>query len=206
MISNHGLAIVMSGLVLYFAVKFGNIYIENLKAKRGAKSHDELAALRHQVSTTIQTLLDRAILRTRGCRVYVFEFHNGSIGMGGLPFLKMSCIYEALGESVKSVARGRENMSMSLYSTLVESLYQHPFVILDVENRQPEIESSLGYETLIKWGVIVSVRTKITDINRRAIGFVGVDYTERPDDATLQNAISVMQDVAVEVGALLSVK
>jgi len=206
LISKNGLALVISAGVLIFAVKFGNIGIDYLKEKIGVKKHDELAALRMQVSKTIQALLDRNVLRTRACRAYVFEYHNGTISLGGLPFLKTSCVYEALGEGVKSEALARKDLSLQLYNIIYDSLNRYPYIVLDVNNRNYDMDSALGYETLAKRGVSVSVRVKITDLNRRVIGFVGVDYSDPVDDRTLQDAIDIMQDAAVEIGALLSVK
>ena len=205
LISTYGLALVISGLVIYFAIQFGNIALEEARRKRDAKRHDGLAAMRNQVSTTINALIERTLLRARACRVYVFEFHNGTQTMGGLPFLKMTNTYEALGEGAKSEAHRRENMSLQLYSSFIDALCANDYLVMDVNDRTGDY-SQLVYETLVERGIAVTVRAKIMDINKKVIGYLGIDFcNEEPDSATVRDSVGIVQDVAVELGALLSV-
>ena len=206
MISTYGLALVITGLVLYYAIQFGNVFLEDAKSKRAEKKHDDLVSLRTQISSTIIALLERTVLRARGCRAYVFEFHNGAVSMGGLPFLKMTNTYEALNNGVKSELHKRENMPMQLFASFVDALYKEDSLVMDVRNRT-DMLSPFIYETLVERGVSVIVCAKITDINKRVIGYFGIDYcAERPlDDEVIKEAVKIVEDEAVELGALLSV-
>ena len=205
LISTYGLAIVISGLVLYFAIQFAHVFLEEYKQKRGIQHHDELHDIRAQVSSVINILLDRVLLKTRSDRVYVFEFHNGITSMGGLPFTKMSNTYEALNEGTASELHARENMPMSLYSSFMDGITCNDYIGLDIDDRR-DAYSKLIYETLVTRKVKVTLRAKITDINKRIIGYVGLDYCrEKPSDETLAQSIGILLDTATELGALLTV-
>ena len=206
-VSTYGLAVVISGVVIYYAVQFANIALERRRNETRENRHDDLVLLRTQLSSTIQTMIDRAVIRTRASRVYVFEFHNGSVGMGGLPFAKMTNTYEALGEKVKSGVKQRANMPMQLYSTFVDAVFAEDCVLMNVNNRVNEL-SQFVYESLVELDVEIAVRAKIVDINKQVIGFLGIDYCQNnsPDDVSLQESVNLVQDLGAEIGALLSVK
>ena len=198
------MALVIVVLVLYYAMKFIDIQFDNMKVKKETQKEDKLTVLRQQVSTTVQALLERTVLRTQASRVCVNEFHNGTKTTGGLPFLKMSCTYEALNEGVNSVAHNRQDLPMQLYNVSTEALFNNPYIIIDTNNRT-DIDSALGYETLAKLGIAVAARVKITNIEKKAIGYVSAEWSEPADDKTLQHAAGILQDIATELGALLSV-
>lgn len=61
-----------------------------------------------------------------GCsRVGIYVFHNGNASIHGLPFYKMTCIYECNNMDKKSM-RGMHhtNMPLNLYYDFVEDLYR----------------------------------------------------------------------------------
>ena len=204
-INTHGLALVISGIVIFLLFNAGNILIEYLRNKLDVKKHDDLVDKRGRVGAAIQELLDKLVLQTHADRAYVSEFHNTAVSIAGLPFLYTSCNYEALGEGAASAALARQNLSMQLYHKLMEAITKHPFVILDVNHRDESVESQVGYETLAQRGVSVAVRVKITDNNKRAIGFVGLDYGNPVDKTALERYIPMTREAAVKLGALLSV-
>jgi len=103
--------------------------------------------------------------------------------------------YTALHES---------ELDLHSYSTFINSLMSGDYVILDVNNRD-ETAGRFGYETLIERGVSVTVRAKVTDVNRKAIGYVGVDFREPPSPDMVDEAVREVQEMAAELGALLSV-
>ena len=209
-ISAHGVGTVVLAIGIciggYFVIKLGNLGLDHLREKIKTKKHDEMTDHRMEVGKTVQDLLREFVSRTKACRAYVFEFHNGTVSVGGLPYTKTSCVYESLGHGIESEALSRQNMPLQLYSAIYYSLKKYPFIVLDVNNRDENMDSQLGYETLVKRGVSVTVRVKITDLSGRMIGFVGVDYSDPVEDSTLQHAIDVMQEAAGNIGPLLSVK
>jgi len=205
-LSTYGFPIVLSGLMLYMAFRFGIILLTHYEQKLDHKNHNELALLRNQISLTIETLLERAVLKSRASRVYIFEFHNGVTPLGGLPFLKMTNTYEALGKGAKSELHRRENMPMQLFSSFVKAIYEKDCVVMDTENKSDEY-SAMVWATLEERDVGVAVCAKVTGLNGKIIGYLGFDFCKGNDfnRDTVYDAIKIVQDVAAEVGALLSV-
>ena len=206
MITTYGLAVIISALVLYFAVRFINIFLKDFEQKRNIRKHDELAMLRNQISATINALLERTALRTNADRVYVFEFHNGNTALGGLPFMKMTNTYEALNGTAKSEMHKRADMPFQLFQPFVDAIYGEDYLVMDVNSRTDKY-SAFVYETLVERNISVTVRVKIADISKRIIGYFGIDYCNgNPvSEAKVEESVKIAQDVAIELGALLSV-
>ena len=206
MITTYGLSIMISGVVLYFLIKVANILIKNYEEKNKIKKHDELAMLRNQISVTINALLERTALRANADRVYVFEFHNGNTALGGLPFMKMTNTYEALNGTAKSEMHKRTDMPFQLFQSFVDAIYNEDYIVMDVNNRTDKY-SAFVYETLVERNISVTIRAKITDISKRVIGYFGIDYCKNNpvSEAVISDSVKIAQDVAIELGALLSV-
>ena len=214
-ISTYGLAIIISGLVLYFAYKFMNILFENFKNKHeekheekpyDEKSHDERAAIRNQLGKTIKNILERVLHKTNSDRVYVFEFHNGNQSFGGLPFLKMTNTYEVHKPRVKSEIHKRESMPFLLFQHFVDAIYEKEYVIMDVNKKTDEFTSA-EYGVLEARDIQFTLRAKITDLNQKVIGYLGIDYCTG-NSTTRKNAemyIETLMNTASELGVLLSV-
>ena len=205
-ISTYGLAIVISGLVLFFAVKFANIFLDDFRVKRSAKTHDDRAAQRNQISSVINALLERTLLHTHADRVYVFEFHNGSLSMGGLPFLKMTNTYEALAPNIKTELHRRESMPFQLFQSFVDAVYAKEYLVMDAEDRTEEY-APLVYDILDERKIKITLRAKITDLSRKVIGYLGIDYCKGSfvTKEMAEKYIETLLNVATELGALLSV-
>ena len=204
-LSTYGTPLIIVAIILFFAVKIGNIFVDDFRHRRMSRNHDAFAELRSRLGATINAILERAVLRTRADRAFIFEFHNGSKSVGGLPFLKMTNTYEALGEGARTEMHKRADMPFHLYQRFVDAVYENDFIVMDVDNRTDRF-TQFEYETLIQRDVLLTIRVKITDINRKVIGHAGVDYClKRPDAATVEDAVRVLRGVAAEVGSLLSV-
>ena len=209
-ISTYGLAIIISGLVLYFAYKFMNILFENFKNKHeekpDEKTHDELVVERNQVGKTIRALLERTLHKTHSDRVYVFEFHNGNQSFGGLPFLKMTNTYERHDQRVKPEIHKREGMPFLLFQNFVDAIYAKEYIVMDVNAKTDEFTSA-EYGVLEARDIQFTLRTKIVDLNRKVIGYLGIDYcTGSPMmREAAEGYVETLLNVATELGALLSV-
>jgi len=206
LISSFGLSVVISGFVLFFAVKFVNELFDDFKRKRAEKSKADLAEARNQVSTTIMTILERTLLRARCDRAYVFEFHNGTASIGGLPFMKMTNTYEAHSEHTVSEMAVRENMPMQMYATYLHSIANNDYVIFDTRSRT-NAASNFEYETLLARKVVVCACAAIKDIHMKPVGYLGIDFCHDHliDDAAVETGARLVQGAAKEIGALLTV-
>ena len=126
--------------------------------------------------------------------------------MGGLPFLKMTNTYEALGPGARTELHKREAMPFQLFQSFVDALYFMEYLVMDAENRTDEY-SSLVYGILEERNIKITIRAKITDLSGKVIGYFGIDYckgspvTKEAAEAQTETLLSV----ATELGALLSV-
>ena len=129
-ISAHGLAVVISAGVLLILNRIAGILTRYLERRLGVDpEHEQLTDLRRRVDTTVVRIIEQAVLRARASRVYIVEFHNGTVALGGLPFLKMTCTYEALGDGAPSERYRRDNVTLHSYSTLINSLMSNDYIV-----------------------------------------------------------------------------
>lgn len=77
-------------------------------------THTELFDLRMENAPKIQNLIDKLTFKVDASRSMVLELHNGSDGVGGLPFTKCSATYESLNIGAHPVASQYQNQNMSL--------------------------------------------------------------------------------------------
>lgn len=77
-------------------------------------THTELFDLRMENAPKIQNLIDKLTFKVDASRTMILELHNGSDGVGGLPFTKCSATYESLNIGAHPVASQYQNQNMSL--------------------------------------------------------------------------------------------
>lgn len=205
LISNKGLSLTISIIVIYGAVQLMNIFLEKMKYNLKSKSHDNLLETRKSIDKHINEALERVMLRTKADRAFVFEFHNGTTSLGGLPFLKMSNTYEVVEAGIKPQKYNLEQLSCSMYDSLLHIILEEDYVLLNINDRNKDIKN-IVYETLIVQGIHKTILIKITDVHRRTIGYVGIDYCRKDKDSHGESDIVILNELAIEFGALLSVK
>ena len=205
----YTVSLVITAIVIFFSIRFGNLGFEYIANRLKGKKHEELIDVRANVNKTVNSLIDRAMLRTNACRAYVFEFHNGITALGGLPFLKMSCTYEFVNEGVKSAQYMRDNIPLSLYSSMVDGIIENDYIVLDPNNRS-EPYTHLIYEMLVEQQTLKSIRVKILNSYKQVIGCFGVDFCREDrlpkteEDMVLTTKL--LKETAMKIGVLLSVK
>lgn len=204
-VGNNGLAVVIAVLSVYTLFKVINIALDRVKKKTATTSHDELIDLRKKVGEDIEELLEKALIKTGAGKVCVFEYHNGTTSLGGLPFLKMSNTYEVVAEGVTPQQGNLMDMSCLLYQKLVRALDSYPYVMLDVRNRKDSY-GHLTYETLVEQGTYEEVMVRFADKRNRTAGFVGIAFKcDTTDKQCTEDVIAVARELAIKVGVLLAV-
>lgn len=208
-LETHTVSLVITAVVIFFSIRFGNLGFEYVANKLREKKHEELIDIRSNVNKTINNLIDRAMLRSNACRAYVFEFHNGITALGGLPFLKMSCTYECVNEGIKSAQYTRDNIPLSLHSSMVDGIVENDFIVLDPNNRNAQY-THLIYEMLVEQQTLKSIRVKIMNGYKQVIGCFGIDFCREDrlpkTDEDMEMITKVLQETAMKIGVLLSVK
>lgn len=112
-------------------------------------------------------------------RVGIYVFHNGNASMHGLPFYKMSCIYECTNIDQKSI-RGMHhtNMPLNFYYDFVEVLYIHGEY--KVENLDQVISEDYSMKEFTQYSNCKSIYiVAVKDNNGIIGGFVTVEFDEK---------------------------
>ena len=177
-------ALVMCAALVFYAVltginalkKWTDLKMSNAKVP----THSETVKTRLKITPEVKSVLNALLLQTHASRAYVFEFHNGTTSLGGLPFIYMSNTYEVLGQTASSQMHARQHMPFTLYDSLITHLIQQDVVTVDIRNKSDAFDAII-YETLDKRGTTVLIGTKLLDEHKRVIGFLGIDYCGHPN-------------------------
>jgi hypothetical protein len=206
----YGTPLVITAAVLYGGYRVMNIYIDRLSTRVKREKleldgeHDKLLEVRKSIDKHIHKALERVLMRTNSDRVFIFELHNGEMGLGGLPFLKMTNTYEVCDVGIKPQKFHMEQMSLSMYHQLISTILEEAFIVIDVHERDAKVPG-IAYETMLARNTHKTIFVRITDTRGRVIGFIGVDYCKPDRNITGQSCIKLAQELATEMGGLLSV-
>ena len=105
--------------------------------------HAEKMVERMNNTPLVQAELDKFRLFTDASWVSVWEFHNSTNNLDGMPFLFASLTYESMNPSLTPIAEQFDNVRLSLYP-LSSYLMQHEMWYGDVEALQ-EIDNTAYY-------------------------------------------------------------
>ena len=204
-------SIVVTGFKKWLDIKLEKEKSES--REKVSEAHAEGFKTRIKITPEVKSVLRDVLLQTQASRAYVFEFHNGAVSLGGLPFVFMSCTYEELGKTATSQKHARQQMPIMLYDSLVLKLIKEDIVRVDNRTRTGDFDL-LVYETLEKRGTLLLIGTKLLDEGRRAIGFLGIDYCAenldttmlKDDEETMQKIENIVYKEAQVLSTLLYVK
>lgn len=120
LVKNYGItrilttALLIAILSVFFYFLFNPNTAFDLYEKWKQLKHTELMDIRMQNAPKIQFLIDRLTFKTDATRTMILELHNGSDGIGGLPFTKCSATYESLNIGAHPASSQYQNQNMSL--------------------------------------------------------------------------------------------
>lgn len=119
---------------------------DSSKKKHNSK---DLVGLYIDYTTAFKRESNRIIGNLRCNRVAVYVFHNGNQTLYGLPFIKMSCVYEdTMKGSMTLRGRTHVNLPLHLFNDFVQYLYRDGEFsgnITDVEIQDNSIREFLAY-------------------------------------------------------------
>jgi hypothetical protein len=194
------------GYAVYTGINSFKKWFDIKLSKDKIPKHDETMKTRLRINPEVKGVLKELRLQTHASRAYVFEFHNGTTSLGGLPFIYMSNTYEVLGQMATSQMHARQHMPFTLYDSLIDRIMQDDVVTVDTRSKTGEFDSII-YETLEKRGTTILIGTKLLDEHKRVIGFLGIDYCGIPDTAIIkgdENAIKEIEKIVFREAQALS--
>jgi hypothetical protein len=185
LIENHGLAIViLFFFIIWLRPKVDDMWnaIMNL-AKRPepepAKKEESLSVKVEKgkdLAGKMQRYIQSMLGEFRSDRVYIFQYHNGGRGVGGIDFIKVSCTYETVTLGTRPQQKWLQQMPITLLWAFVRLIDAGVGVVCPcIEECFSETDAST-YETLRIQGIKSCYCVGLYSDSREPIGFVGVDY------------------------------
>ena len=210
LIAEVGALVMCAGLIGYGVYTGINIlrkwFEHKISKENEAKPHAETIETRLKITPEVKSVLKELLLQTHACRAFVFEFHNGTTSLGGLPFIYMSCTYEVLSQTASSQLHARQRMPFTLFDSIVTQLVQRDVISVDCRDKS-ELYDPIIYNTMKKRNTSLLICSKLFDEHKRVIGFVGIDYCDQPGRVLFRDdegAIKEMEKIVLREAQALS--
>lgn len=171
-ISDFGITLVLSGIVVYVIIKAINIFFARWEDKRNSKKHDIAIDLRTDIGLKIQKTIKSFLVDHDGMRLEVIEFSNSVQSVAFLPFRYMTCTYEVFEFGRSPIGYKIDKISTSLFTNFFVYLQDNEYHLFELHDKTNDIGypiSSLFEGTGDKQKVL-SVMMK-TPYNK-SIGFI----------------------------------
>ena len=161
--------------------------------------HTERIEQRLQTNEKIHLACEKLMYKVGADRVMLLELHNGGTNIAGLPFLKASCIYEAMNEGVYPIADQYQQQQLSLIP-FSSYLAQHTHWCGDVDELQA-IDKTLYYR-MVSNGTEHFAAKCIHGVNT-PVAFIFVSFKEVPENHDCQKIREEIRHTALEIALLL---
>jgi len=167
------------------------------------QTHNERMDKRTDVTPQIQEELDRLRKQYNASWVSIWEFHNNTNNLDGLPFIFVSLNYESMNPALIPIAEQFDDVRVSLYP-LVTYLRQNEMWYGDVDALR-EIDNTAYYRA--KALGIKYIGFRIMDIDgtpNAAISFAFVEGSELPEN--MNSFIQSWVTSSYRINSLLAIK
>lgn len=147
----------------------------------------------------IHLACEKLLLKTNADRVMLLEVHNSGSNLNGLPFVKASCIYESISDSIFPLSDYYQNIQLSLlpFSTM---LFKEKYWCGDVD-KLIDIDKNL-YHKMKSNNAEHFASCVITGVENKPLGFLFVSYQNIPN----HNCIAIkniVKDTSNEIAIYL---
>ena len=200
LIENHGLVLIaLILLVFWLRPKIDDMWAAIMKLASRPEppvpvQEDSLSVkvergkeLAGKIKRYIQTMLGEY----RADRVYIFQYHNGGRGVGGIDFIKVSCTYETVTIGTRPQQRWLQAMPITLVWAFVRLIDAGVGVVCPcIEHCFRETDAST-YETLRAQGIKSVYCVGLFSDSREPIGFVGIDYCSAKRELTKDELVKL---------------
>lgn len=168
-----------------------------------AIKHSELMDLRMQNGPKIQTLIDKLTFKVDASRTLILELHNGSDGVGGLPFTKCSATYESININRTPVASEYQNQNMSLIP-FANFIFEKGYWCGDTDELQT-IDRALFYK--MKSNETEHFSACLIEGLEKPIAILIIAFDKTPNETHNCNDIREnMRHIAMEIAVFLEVE
>ena len=210
LISNSGIAIVCSAVLLIFTITMFKKQQKTLdevtkSLSRGSHPSSEDTEVLETINEKIHEEVAGVLNSLSSDRAYVYLYHNGGVSSSGLFFQRMSCICEVVDSGVLPVSSSSQNLHKGAYSNLCKALAtQGQFVVDDTESLKDT--DGFMYQRYQSEHTESAYVKSLNDSLGRSIGFIGVDYCSLNNLVDNDMILEVLTAVSQRVSALVDVK
>jgi hypothetical protein len=136
----YGISTVLVGVLLFMILVVFMTLFKHAQVKKAVENCYN--SINHKINikkTTAQSLIinsamDAIISRYNIGRVSIFEYHNGSTNLAGVPFAKVSCTHERLDIGVKSFGSYCQNIPVGLLAWWNNKIVERNFIDMKTED------------------------------------------------------------------------
>lgn len=163
------------------------------------QTHNSKTIARNEATLKIKYKLKELLQSTNADRAWVIEYHNGTSGLGGLPFTYGIMNNEELEEGMCSVSRHYRDFLLSEYLFILETSKQGGWIgsVEDIKQYDTKMYYSFKSNGVNKLALFY-LKTEDRDI-----GVVGLSYcdNEMPEDTWVK-----LRDAGIKISIILNKK
>lgn len=190
--------LVMSSMIIYLMMNPGYIF-EKLEQYK-TDQHNELIEKRIKADYKIKTLLNDMIVELHCDRAFIFEFHNGTSNINGLPFFYADCSYEQYKDGLYPIIDDYQNVRLSQYDFL-PILYKRGYWYGTIDELI-QLDKKFGYR--LKSNDVHYIALIIIRGVDSKIGVLGLTYTGSNIPNNLELVGQTIRNKELDVAILLS--
>ena len=142
------------------------------------------------VADKVDESLNKLMKDTGADRAYVFQFHNGTLFYTGAHILKMSNTNEVALKGISREQLNHQNIITDPYRFLINGLFDKE--VNECVNTE-ELEDFNCSILMDNRGVKSFALRLMMDKNKRALGFVGIDFVKDNKELDDQSRLSLKQ-------------
>jgi hypothetical protein len=172
LIENHGLALVgLIILIMWLKPKAEQVW----NKAWGIKDREEPVQTLLRADLEVTALLQEALVALSAHWATIWQFHNGTVSLAGVPFLKLSATHEVTDSKHGAVAYLFQNLSTSLFSDNTMRMYRENVVVMDADD--------VGVNSAIRNAMKTynfgrSYMAGINDSRGRLVGAITISYDD----------------------------
>lgn len=180
---------------------------QNTKNTETRKPTPELVNAYVKLNTLLKSELKDACNKTHAERIAVYLFHNGTYSLNGFPFIKTSCICEALGyhSNISPFNHIKQtNIPVNILDEFLDDLFHHNIFISSKSNLNlKNAEKILLDRNSHNYFVAISILDK-SKIDEPPFGFILVEFKKDLNEIE-QDTLNVLTNVADDAAYTLQV-
>lgn len=163
------------------------------------KQHDKEMELRIENNEKLHLLIEKIMYKTNSDRVMLMELHNSGSNIANLPFVKLSCIYESLNDSILPLSQEYQQQQLSLFP-FSSYLFKHKYFYGNTEDLL-NIDKGLYYK--FKLHNINHFACYVVEGIDKPLAFLFVGYEHLNTNHDCKKVKSIIVEESIKMSLLL---